>query len=494
MKKAYYIVVGLIFLLSFRFYSSLYYPILNSDNALTVLMIHYFKLPDDLYCWGLNRIGSIIPLIGQIFFKIFNFSAIASEAITRYLILLLGFLAFSSFLKSHFYKIIFAVIWFFPPMRLIDITQFYVGIHYSLFAICCYLFVTYKKERIQQHTLLRHGVLALITILLIAVIWVSDMALVSVFLLLTLELYFYLKTNTINSLFNKIEFYYTLIGLGIGYFFIHYAKNLSSNKQDYVFFSDLNTIKETVRIFFTSIYDLLAFKSNEPFTSVYTYLVIILFAILLSQIKKIKLNEDAQKWIWLFLLDAALLFAIIMISKWTFLNGVPRRYFGCTYISLAFAILLLLDNSKIRSNQLLIIKTLLIITVVIGGVGTFYNIKYIWPKRLTPRVEFASEFVTLGQIGIISEYWNSYINSCVDPDKIKAIPNEQSAAVKNYQIIEEVFQQKNIYVIKDMWLNSFPDSLSQYGRLLVKEGVEFKLGDSDVCKYKIIRNVNTSPN
>lgn len=487
MKKAYYILIGFIFLLSFRLYSSLYYPILNSDNALSILMLYYFKLPDDLYCWGLNRIGSIIPLIGQIFFKIFNFSAIASEAITRYLILLLGFLAFSSFLKSHFYKIIFAIIWFFPPMRLIDVTQLYFGIHYSLFAISCYLFVQYKKEKIQQNMLLRHSMLVLIILLLIAVIWVSDMALVSVFLLLTLELYFYFKTNKINSIFRKLEFYYTLIGFGIGYFFIHYAKNRVLTNQNYVVFSDLNTIKETLSIFFTSIYDLLAFKSIEPFTSVYTYLVILIIVILISQIKKIKLNENTRKWILLFLLDAVLLFVILMISNWTFLAGVPRRYFTSTYISLSFAILLLLDNSKMKIIQNTIFRSFLIITVLIGGLGTIYNLKYIWPKRLNPRVEYSAEFEKLGKIGIISEYWNAYITSCVNPKQLKATPHEHSI-VWNYQIPEEVFQQKNIYVIRDMWLDSFPDSMTQFGRLLVKDGTEFRIGDSDVCKYKVIKN------
>ena len=97
MKKIFYLAIALIFLLSFRFYSSLFYPILNSDNAVTILMIHYFKLQHDLYFWEQDRMGSLIPLIGQIPFKIFHFSALTSEAITHYLILLLGFFAFSSF-------------------------------------------------------------------------------------------------------------------------------------------------------------------------------------------------------------------------------------------------------------------------------------------------------------------------------------------------------------------------------------------------------------
>lgn len=88
--------------MSFRFYSSLFYPLLNSDNAVTILMIHYFKIPDDLYFWGQDRMGSLIPLLGQIPFKLLGFSALASEALVHYTILLVGFFSFAFFLNLLF--------------------------------------------------------------------------------------------------------------------------------------------------------------------------------------------------------------------------------------------------------------------------------------------------------------------------------------------------------------------------------------------------------
>lgn len=484
MKKLYYIVISVIFLLSFRFYSSLFYPILNSDNAVSILMIHYLNLPNDLYFWGQDRMGSLIPLLGQIFFKLFNFSALTSEAITHYLILLLGFLSFASFLKSHFFKIIFAIIWFFPPMRLIDVTQFSFGIHYSLIAIACYLFVNYQKEKIQKNKFLVHLNLATITLLLITAIWVSDMALISVFLLLTIQLFYFFRTHKFTfSLFKRSEFYYGLIGSIIGVLFIHYAKSISLNKHDYTVFGDLNDIKQTIVIFVYSIYDFFIFNAHEPFTSVYAYFVLLIFGIIILQFKRINLYHTTTKWILFFLLDAVLLFFIILISKWTNIYGVPRRYFACTYISLAFTLLLFLDNVILKKNQIYFIKATLFITVFIGGIGTLYNIKYIWPKTFTPKVEIVREFEKLGHIGIISEYWWSYVNSCTNPDMIKATPNDQSE-VRSQFMAEEVFRQPSIYIIKDYWLKTFPDSLHQFGRLLIKDGTEFRIGDSDICKYK----------
>jgi hypothetical protein len=481
--KLYLLVVGLICLLSFRCYSSLFYPILNSDNAVTILMIYYFKLPHDLYFWGQDRMGSLIPLIGQIFFKIFNLSALRSEAIVHYLILLAGFLAFASFLKSNFLKIIFAIIWFFPPIRLIDTIQLYSGVEYSLIAISCYLLNLYQKTAIQENVLFRHLILFSIALLLIGSVWVSDMALVTVFLLLGIQLFFYLQTNKFSyALFKKMEFYYSVLSIIGGYIFIQYAKSTSPTRQDYSTFSDFEVIRQTCIIFKDTIIDLLTFKANEPFTSVYTYFVIVLFSMLLFQIKNIKLTNTAKKWILFFIFDAFFLFIIIIVSNWTFLNGVPRRYFTCTYISISFAFLLLLDNLNIStsSNALRILS---FTAVFIGGVGAIYNIKFIWPKTMTPRVEVVNEFQKLGKIGIISEYWNSYITSCPNPEMIKATPHE-AASCRNYEIVEEVFQQKNIYIIKDLWLKTFPDSLTQFGRVLIKDGSEFRIGDCDVCKYK----------
>lgn len=484
-KKIFYSVVGLIFVLSFRFYSSLFYPILNSDDAVTVLMIHYFKLPHDLYFWGQDRMGSLIPLIGQLFFNIFHLSALASESITHYLILLVGYFAFSSFIKSHYLKIVFAVIWFFPPMRLIDVTQLSFGIQYSLIAIACYLFVYSQKEGIQNSLFFQHFIFSCITILLIASIWVSDIALVTVFILLFVQLYFYLRANEFSfSLFKKIEFYYAFIGLILGYLFIHYAKGTSSIKHDYSTFSDFNTIRKTIEIFWNTVFDIFAFKAGEPFTSVYSYLVIIIFGMIIFQIKNVKLNTATKKWMLFFLFDAVFLFCIIIISNWTFLNGVPRRYFTCTYISLSFALLLLLDNLKTSNKQIRIIYTTVFLTVLIGGIGALYNIRFVWPGTLTPTVEIVGEFKKLGPIGLISEYGNSYITACPDPGMIKATPHDSTWAVRNYELVEEVFKQKNIYIIKDMWFENFPDSAVQFGRILIKDGIEFKIGDCNVCKYR----------
>jgi hypothetical protein len=47
------------------------------------------------------------------------------------------------------------------------------------------------------------------------------------------------------------------------------------------------------------------------------------------------------------------------------------------------------------------------------------------------------------------------------------------------------FNQPNLYLVKDMWLSEFPDTIRQFGRYLIRSGQSFHLGDSDFCKYQV---------
>jgi len=488
-KYLYPALISFLFLGSFYLFSSIRYPLLNSDNAVTVLMTHYFKFPNDLYFWGQDRLGSLIPLIGQIPNKLFGMSPILSESITHYLILLAGFLAFSTFIRSKFYKVIFAIIWFFPPMHLIDVTQFAFGIHYSLIAIVCYLIDKLNKENSYDNPIRYYSVLTLCLLLLIVAVWVSDMAMVSAGLLIGISIYYFIKnTNQVNSRNRNSFIVFSLIGSVVGYLFISYAKSLSTMQNSYSTFGEIDMIMKSCSVFLTTITNFLLFKTNEPATSIYTYFVITLIIATFFVIRKIKLTDNSRKWILYFFIETIVLFCIIMASKWTFLNNVPRRYFTCTYITLSFAFILILDNLVLNAKQKQYFRTFTLITVLIGTLSSIHYLKYVEPKSLVPMAKVLEDFQSLGKIGIISEYWNSYVTSCINPELIKATPHDQTYAVRSMQIVEEVFAQPNIYVIKDMWMDNFPDSLWQFNRTLIKAGDEFKMGDCFVCKYDLVKN------
>ena len=179
---------------------------------------------------------------------------------------------------------------------------------------------------------------------------------------------------------------------------------------------------DSLRIFAGMMMNLFMFRIKEPFTSLYTYLILILLLFLMTKKSNIRYSENQLKWTVIFTLDLIILFGIILSSKWANMNGVPRRYFNCNYISFWIAFLVTFDCLQ-ETKKKRLLNGLLLFTVILGGLGTIYNYKFISPKKLTPTIQTVREFEKLGKIGIISEYWNSYLSSLSNPVLIKATPN-----------------------------------------------------------------------
>jgi len=485
----YYSALTSLILISFFLYSSRYYPLLNSDDALNVLMTFYYKLPQDFYCWGQDRGGTLIPLISQIPHRVFGLSPINAISLSNYLILILGFIGFSSLFKNKFTKLIFAIVWFFPPIIFIDLTRFPLGVEYSLIGFSIYLI---NKVDLKNKEAVINHLLIITTILILSIsIWVSDLTIVSITVLgLTLLIYQYLKNKKLNL--NKAVLLYITIGVIGNLLFIRYAKSFASVVTDgYVAFNDIATFFNALKIILTEIYQVLAFQNMEPLLSLYSWFVLFFIAFCSIAIykRKPKVSLNSNKWIAFFIIDFLAVFGVILISNWVYLNGMGRWYFVPSYISLSMVTLLIFDGLKFEYYKGLRLKSFILIIVLVGAFSTIYSLKYVYPKTLRSQVDVRSELLELGEIGIIGEFWNSYISTCPDPTRIKATPHEYSGAVRNQKLVDEVFAQPKLYVIKDMWMKSFPDTLKQFGYVLVKKDSAFNLGDSEIAQYiKVKRN------
>jgi hypothetical protein len=108
--------ISLFFLISFRAFALYRVPIFNSDNAVHILMAQDLNLPEDLYYWGQNRLGSLLPILSYCGVRIFSLSPIVAVSYVHYLLLLIGFLSFSSILSSNFSKLTLALVWFLPAV------------------------------------------------------------------------------------------------------------------------------------------------------------------------------------------------------------------------------------------------------------------------------------------------------------------------------------------------------------------------------------------
>lgn len=480
-KALYYVILTAIVLLSFFLYSSRYYPLLNSDDALNVLMAHYYQLPNDFYCWGQDRGGTLIPLISQVFIKIFGCSALMAVSLSNYLLLVLGYLGLSSLIKSRYYKVIFAIIWFLPFQRFIDLTRFPIGVEYSLLGIAVFLIC-----KIHEHSLndgiKKHFLLVLTVLVLILSVWVSDVSLVTIAILLfVLMLFYYVGYKSVKI--DKTVVFYVIAGVVACWFFIDYAKSfVESRNARYLIVNDMGKLKTAFMYLGDIFADVLFFKTGEVFVSVYTYLAIVFIVCLTVFLfrKKARNTLIFNKWMVFFAIDTIVIFVVVMLSSWVLASHMARRYFVATYISLSMTVVLILDNLGKCSK---ILRYGVLVLALVGAVSPVYTMKYVNPKRLTPMADVVGEFRQLGKIGVIANYWNAYRTSCPDPDMVVATPHDKSF-VRNTKLVEMVFERDDIYVIRDSWMPDFSDTLRQFGHILTKVGEPFVIGDCDVCKYE----------
>ncbi|MBK7390314.1 MAG: hypothetical protein IPI23_14940 [Bacteroidetes bacterium] len=471
------VLVFLIIAISFRTFSTLFYPALNSDQAIIILMGHSFQLPHDWYFWGQDRMGSLIPMLSYPFIKYFHADAILTESLVHYLILTAGYFAMASFINKPVYRLALAIFWFLPPFRMADLLLLSFGIQYSIIAILCFYSLKINRHEgelsIQQvlKWYLPLGITAIIGV------WVSDLILISV-ILLVFSMLFFKKEAIATSLLKHRKGLALILFLTVtGFFFIRYVKS-TGLRNDYSELGSFSNVIESLSIFVNSTYQILIFKGNEPFTSMYSYLIIILIFYFIYSVKKSLPGDTFLKRF--FILDFLVIFMAIISTKWTLDNGVPRRYFVCTYISAGMAILLYLDSTTFRFKKYF--NIFLITTLLIGGLGTIYNLRYIWPGTLKPRVEELKELKQLGKAGIIGDYWNSYVCAIVAPDSIIATPH-QASQVRNLLLPEQVLNQPNIYLVQDWWLETFPDTVTQFQTILIKQGKPFSMGGLTLQKY-----------
>jgi len=332
-----------------------------------------------------------------------------------------------------------------------------------------------------------HILLFLVVLLLSASIWVSDLAIVSIFLLIFALLFFHYY-NERNFRFNWAVYLYTFAGIVGSYFFIRYAKKLASGvTRDYATFNSLDTFFQGLIVLKNEFISVYTFQSKEWVFSIFAWLVLVGIIFLVFNRSSISVPKRKHRWLAFFIFDFLAVLGVVLLSKWVFFNGMGRWYFVSNYISLSVVVLILIDNLKLTTPKSFVIKYIISAAIFVGALSTIHYLKFVWPKTLRPKIDVKAEFLALGEIGIIGEFWNSYISACPDPSKIKATAHDKSV-VRNFELVDEVFAQPKIYVIRDMWMKSFPDTLEQFGHILIKEGDSFKIADCDVNRYILIKS------
>ena len=473
------ICIGIIAVISFCFYSYLRYPLLNSDDALIVMMAHYYDFPHDLFFWNQSRGGAIVPMLSQIFIKLFHFRAVTAVSVSTYIILFTGVCFLSSLIRNKNLKILLAVLWFLPFQRFIDITRFYIGLEYAVMAIAFYLINKLWDADKTSPKAKRMMVCTVIT--MIIAVWILYNALFSIaILLVTLLIYNGKRLPHGNVIL------FAVTGGIFSYFILKFIYSFNTGYcPDCNKINDWENIMQALNVLCLRYKEVLLFQTGEWFVSAHTYLCLLFSGALIWFLIRNKYFGILikEKWIVFFFLDFCAFYGIHLLSNWVLMNGMGRWYYVACYIPLSMCVLLIFD----RLNEEKKIKNLrfaLYFVVFTGTISPVVTMITHFPKTLKPMEKYSSELKPLQPCGIIAEWWNAYICSVADPDNVLATPHQDDDGYnRNPSLAYKVAQMDTVYLVKDMWLESFPDQTEQFGYTFKKDGQDFHIGDWQMCRY-----------
>lgn len=479
LKRYYHIpCIVLIALISFCFYSYLRYPLLCSDDAWCVLMAHYFQFPNDLFAWNQSRVGNIIPLMAQPFIHLFHLNAITAVSIAEYILLFIGVMFFGALFKNKLFKILVAFVFFLPFERFAFITRYYIGWEYSILAIAIYLLN--KVCDMDKSTLKAKIMMISIMLIFVIDIWVIYNATFSIIVLLAVLLIYNRKRP------QKIVLQYSIIGGIISCLAVKFIYSfVKGTCDDCNKINGLSDIWQAITILFYRWRGVILGPQHETMISIFTYLIILLFVVLIVCIIRNKWYRTLikDKWIAFFLLDACAFEGIYLLSHWVLLNGMGDWYYVSVRISISMFVLLIFDRLY-SEKQMRYLRYFLVLICCVGAVTPIYTMQHTNPRTLKPTLEYVNELKPLGKCGLIGDYWDSWICSIGEPDKIVSTPHQDDwASTRNLSLAHKAASMDTVYLVKDNWLESFPDTITQFDNKLKKDGEEFYIGKWTMCRY-----------
>ncbi|HEY9662935.1 MAG TPA: hypothetical protein V6C65_31205, partial [Allocoleopsis sp.] len=177
--------VTLLFFLSFRSFAAYLAPVLNSDHAIHILMSYDLKLPQDLYYWGQDRLGSLLPLLSHMLSRVFSLAPVKAVSYIQYFLILLGYLTLSSLFQNPISKLLFALAWFLPLnyfLELLFIAQPYSP-QFATIGIAIVL-INQAGKTSDRNSIQTALLIGISTLFLFISLWVSDLSIVILLILL----------------------------------------------------------------------------------------------------------------------------------------------------------------------------------------------------------------------------------------------------------------------------------------------------------------------
>jgi hypothetical protein len=472
---------------------------MNTDHAVHILMAENFRIPADLYYWGQERLGSFVPFFAHVLYKLFFSKTITAVAAVQFSLLLLSFLILAGHLKKYINKLALCMVMFIPlPSLLVYV---YIGHPYvaQFFIFCSILYCHFLLVRNPGYTSLQRWLLVISsTFLGIVAIWVSEVSVVFIFcysICLAASLLFKGKIPGVTiekrALTFKRSLFYTsavLLAGALGLAFLYYAKTNAARQEGFsTWFVNFPTFTKSVNDFISAYLKSLQYQTSDFYICTHNIVMsVVLLFILFISVKRIITRKSRFLFLpGLFFLNAFFSFFFLLSSNWVASNDYDLRYFIYSYLFLAFFVIFYIDS--ISEGPLRFSSLLLIMVFILTSYRSWehQNINYKGDVR-NFSLKKVNSFSSLRGGGIIGDYWFSYILAINSEFNIVATPHDRSF-VRKPELIDSVFKRKDIYIVQNFWLTTFPDTIYQFERALKCNGVPQNICGVILCKYKLVK-------
>ena len=478
---------------SFYLFAPVFATTLNSDHAVHVLMSDHVYLPGDLYYWGQDRLGSLLPILTHLFIKIIPVKSITGITVVEFILLFSAFYFLQTFLKNYLSKIILCLILFIPFPAMVP--QLYIGHPYvsQFFIISLVLFLTKRYHGISTDLKIKkQSIWFLICVFLLLTVWISDLSLIFVaafaVAMILQGILCLKKSNTGIMTYIKNFIVHAVIFLMV---FLPGMKGLNALKSicyQQPGYSELVNFK-TFRKAYSGVYHYFMksfrLKAGDNVISVYHLAVLIISLVLLFIIiKKIKERKIKFNFYYTVFFSTFFLgYIATLLSNWAFLNTYGARYFIFCYLFLMFLIIFYCDT--LSGKLMYILQILFVSGILFYSLRTYEVQKIICLENGTNHsLKEIQDLKQFKDAGIIADYWFSYI-SCIDSEmNVVATPRE-GTYVRNPALIDSVFNRKKILLIKNIWLDNFPDTIQQFNRKLYRIGKPESQSNFYYCQYQL---------
>jgi hypothetical protein len=480
----FYLFFSIIFIVSFLWYSPYGNIRFSSDYAVHVLMAHDLRLPHDLYYWGQNRLGSLVPILAHGLYKGLGIDVWAAVTCVHYGFLLCTALMVCRYFKTHIYKLVFLAIWLLPVPEFDQ--HLLLGHPYApqLFLLMAGL---YLHERKPERLWLRSLLFFAGNLLLFLSCWVSELSaffIAAYYLLLGIRFLARRKTMTIHLRLFLINCVSNFLAALLIYWLIHYAKAHATRMDDYSqIFVPAKIWWKGIALHWNNFTGVIKLIGEDPLKGIYALVFCLVLLLLAALVLRQKLRPVLSFYPSLFFCTGFGSWCFLYSLYWTSHNSFDYKYWCFSYFFVFLSVLMIAERC-ITGRKVLLTGFCMLLICHLPITWRYATDKTYWSWEVGFYKSQRNQYKKLGNCGLIGNYWYTYSISCSDPDSIVATPHDKDY-VRNPRYVPQVFRKKTIYLVMDIWLTEWPQTTSQFGHRLVKAGTPFTIEQATFCRYRL---------